>query len=154
MKIVYLLENTSLCGGVKVVFEHARMLSEHGFSVSIFAKGEPPPWHDIRDMEFFSVQKEFADVADSLRSFDLVIATFYPQVLDLYHASLKLIHFSQGYEADYPFWKEKRNDIEKAYRLPVPKLTISRKVAEVVQARFSQSPCFIYPRALMSDPSP
>ena len=143
MKIVYLLENTSLCGGVKVVFEHAQMLSEHGFSVSIFAKGEPPAWHDIRNMEFFSVQTEFADFADSLRSFDLVIATFYQQVLDLCHASLKLIHFSQGYEADCPCWKEKRDDIEKAYRLPVPKLTISRKVAEVVQARFSQHPCYI-----------
>ncbi|MBS1127582.1 MAG: hypothetical protein H6Q93_1571, partial [Nitrospirae bacterium] len=34
MKIAYLLENTSLCGGVKVVCEHAQMLSEHGFSVT------------------------------------------------------------------------------------------------------------------------
>ena len=143
MKIAYLLENTSLCGGVKVVFEHAQMLSEHGFSVTIFAKGEPPLWYDLRNLKFLSVWRDFADVADALHSFDLVIATFYQQVLELKHASLKLIHFSQGYEADYPFWKEKKNDIEKAYRLPVPKLTISRNVAKVVQERFSQSPCYV-----------
>ncbi len=143
MKIAYLLENTSLCGGTKVVFEHARMLSDHGFSVTIFAKDKSPQWHDIRNIEFYSLRKEFADVADSLRNFDLVIATFYQQVLDLYDASLKLIHFSQGYEADYPFWIDKRNNIEKAYRLPVPKLTISKSVAEVVHNKFSQSPCYI-----------
>ena len=113
MKIAYLLENTSLCGGVKVVFEHAQMLSEHGFSVTIFAKGEPPLWYDLRNLKFLSVWRDFADVADALHSFDLVIATFYQQVLELKHASLKLIHFSQGYEADYPFWKEKKNSLTK-----------------------------------------
>ena len=73
----------------------------------------------------------------------LSLRLFIQQVLDLYDASLKLIHFSQGYEADYPFWIDKRDDIEKAYRLPVPKLTISKSVAEVVQNKFSQSPCYI-----------
>lgn len=143
MKIAYLLENTSLCGGVKVVFEHAQMLSDHGFPVAIFAKGAAPSWHDLGNIQFFPVQREFADISDSLRGFELVIATFYEQVRDLYHASLNLIHFSQGYEADCPIWKEKKSDIENTYRLAVPKLTISRKVAEVVQTKFSQSPCYI-----------
>lgn len=148
MKIAYLLENTSPpCSEVKVVFEHARILTEHGFSVTIFAKGGPPLWYDIRNIDFFSVEGAFADVAGSLLGFDLVIATYYQQVLDLYRASLKLIHFSQGYEAAYSFLKEKRADIEKAYRLPVPKLTISKNIAELVQARFLQSVCYI-PRGI------
>ncbi|MBI5640423.1 MAG: methyltransferase domain-containing protein [Nitrospirae bacterium] len=143
MKIAYLLDDTSLCGGVKVVFEHARMLSRNGFRTTIISKGDRPQWAEMGDADFRKIEGEFADRPESLSGFDLVIATFYRQVLELYESPIPLVHFSQGYEADCPFWKEMREEIERAYRLPVPRLTVSRVVAAVMENKFSQTAVYI-----------
>lgn len=143
MKIAYLLDDTSLCGGVKVTIEHARMLAERGFSVTIISKGEQPAWTSLGNAIFLSLKEEFSKAEALLGSFDLVIATFYRQVLELHNTTVKLAHFSQGYEADYPFWKEKKEDIERAYRLPVPKITISKRAQTVIKENFCQTAYYV-----------
>jgi glycosyltransferase involved in cell wall biosynthesis/2-polyprenyl-3-methyl-5-hydroxy-6-metoxy-1,4-benzoquinol methylase len=144
MKIAYLLEDKSLCGGVKVVLQHAVLLAKEGFSVTIISRTSSPEWFDTGDVVLLTIDnREFSEVVDLLAAFDLVIATHYPQVLKLYGTPVRLAHFSQGYEADYPFWQGKRSDIEKAYRLPVPKVTISRRVAAIIENVFFQVPHYV-----------
>lgn len=143
MKIAYLLEDTSLCGGVKVVFEHARLLAERGFAVTVISKGERPGYYDLGKSDFFHLTGDFKSIADRLGHFDVVVATSPDQVLDLFHYAVNLVHFSQAYEADYPFWAPQKEDIERAYRLQVPKMTISKKVVSTIEERFSRKAFYI-----------
>lgn len=139
MKIAYLLEDTSLCGGVKVVFEHARLLAERGLSVTIFSRGKQSPYFHSGNAEFVSVEKPFADIATSLLRFDIVIATYPGQAVELYRFPINLVLFSQAYEAFYPYWKPMEEEIEKGYRLSIPKMTISKGVASFIKEHFGQS---------------
>ncbi len=138
LKIAYLLEDTSLCGGVKVVFEHARLLTEQGFSVTIISKGHMPSYYHTGDATFLHIDDSFEKAADLLKRFSLVVATFFPQVIELHHLPINLVHFSQGYEADYPHWSGQAKEVNRAYSLPVPKITIAKRVASVVRERFAQ----------------
>jgi glycosyltransferase involved in cell wall biosynthesis/2-polyprenyl-3-methyl-5-hydroxy-6-metoxy-1,4-benzoquinol methylase len=143
LRIAYLLDDTSLCGGVKVVFDHAKLLSGEGFAVTVITKGGRPEWYDLSGTEFLKIEKNFSDISKYLSSFSLIIATSYSHVLELYDSSVNLAHFSQGYEADYPYWKMQESDIRKAYQLPVQKMTISRRVASIIREHFFQSAYYI-----------
>jgi len=143
LKIAYLLEDTSLCGGVKIVFEHARLLSEKGFSVTIVTKGNLPDYCELGNVEFVHIDKTFEKVAELLYRFDIVIATSFTQVLELCHFPINLAHFSQGFEADHPYWEPQRKEIKKAYHLPIPKITISKRVSSLVKERFLQIPYYM-----------
>jgi glycosyltransferase involved in cell wall biosynthesis/SAM-dependent methyltransferase len=142
-RIAYLLEDTSLCGGVKIVFEHARLLSEKGFSVTIVTKGNHPDYYELGNVKFIHIDETFSKVAPLLSRFDIVIATSFTQVLELFRLPINLAHFSQGFEADYPYWEKQREEIKKAYHLPVPKITISKRVSSIVKELFLQTPHYI-----------
>jgi glycosyltransferase involved in cell wall biosynthesis len=129
MKIAYLLDSTSLWGGVKVVFSQARSLLERGHSVNIISQDEYPPWVD----DFVPYRRHDPLDRDVLREFDWVIATYptlvvglssYPDIFE------KTVHLVQGYEGDCPEGKPFMRLIEDCYSLPVPKLTVSRRLAE------------------------
>lgn len=148
IKIAYLLEDTSLCGGVKIVFEHALMLSESGFLVTIVTRGEKPDYFELGNVELIRIHNTFAESSEILARFDIVIATFFPQLIELFPLQLNLVHFSQGFEADCPFWAEKIEDIKKAYSLPVPKITISKRVESVLRKSFSHTEYYYIPQGV------
>ncbi len=135
MKIAYLLENTSLCGGVKVVFLQARELSKRGHSVEIISHDEYPAWVD----DLVPYRRHDPLDRSVLREFDCIIATFpklimslssYPDILK------KTLHLVQGYEGDYLEGKPFIGLIEACYSLPIPKLTISLRLAERLEKMF------------------
>lgn len=143
LKIAYLLEDTSLCGGVKIVFDHARMLAGMGMPVTIITRGTRPDYFELGQAEFVQIHQTFREAASLLLRFDIVIATYFQQVLDLHSLPVNLVHFSQGYEPDCPFWAEKAEEVKKAYELPVPKITVSKRVASLVREVFSQDVQFV-----------
>ncbi len=143
MKIAYLLEDTSLCGGVKVVFDHARLLAEKGHELTIVTKTGQPDYFPLGKATFLQISGEFGSSLSFLSSRDMTIATSYAQVLMLYPRLDNLVHFSQGYEGDCWYWSHDKDNIEKTYRLPVPKLTISKRVVSILRERFSQGSFYI-----------
>jgi glycosyltransferase involved in cell wall biosynthesis len=129
MKIAYLLESTSLWGGVKVVFSQARSLLKRGHSVEIISHDEYPTWVD----DFVPYRRHDPLDPDVLRQFDCVIATFPKQVLGLFSYPdilEKSLHLVQGYEGDSLEGKPFIRLIEDCYSLPIPKLTVSKRLAE------------------------
>lgn len=129
MKIAYLLESTSLCGGVKVVFSQAKELLKRGHSVEIISHDAYPDWVE----DFVPYRRHDPLDRDVLRQFDCVIATFPKLIMGLSSypdISKKLLHLVQGYEGDYLEGKGFMSLIEDCYSLPIPKLTISRRLAD------------------------
>ena len=76
VRINYLLEDTALFGGVKVVLHHAELLRRMGHRVTVVSRGQRPTWYptgdDFRTVPEFSV--EFVPEAD------LHVATFWTTV--------------------------------------------------------------------------
>ncbi|MGE0086282.1 MAG: glycosyltransferase family 4 protein [Desulfococcaceae bacterium] len=129
MNIVYLLESTVLCGGVKVVFRQAEALLKKGHRVLIVSPEPYPQW--FKGNVLFE-QKELFHIP-LLRDFDHIIATTPLQVLYLYdnpQLRSKIYHLVQGYEGDYAEAVSSLPVIQKAYSLPVPKMTVSENLAE------------------------
>ncbi|SFK79340.1 Glycosyltransferase involved in cell wall bisynthesis [Nitrosomonas aestuarii] len=138
MNICFLLESTELSGGVRVVFDQAYLLMQRGHKVTIRARFGNHHWyHHTIDINYIDnlAQPFFADTVP-----DVVIATFWTTA----QAALQLhcprvFHFCQGYEGDFPEYASLREQIEQAYRLPIPKLTVGDWLTTRLQQIYGNS---------------
>lgn len=144
MKICYLLESTELWGGVRTVFDEARALRKRGHAVSIRALFGDHRWypHKVSVDYVNDLSVPFRDQA-SLP--DIVVATFWTTV----QAALRLkrpltFHYCQGYEADSIEYASLKEEIDKTYRLPLPKLTTGEWLANRLREGFGHNAFNIY----------
>jgi glycosyltransferase involved in cell wall biosynthesis len=133
MRVAYLLESGEFFGGVKVMIMQAEALARRGHRVTIVCPRRPPDWHT-----FDGVTLEHAEFGDSraLREADVRVATFFRTVRPALEGALgPVFHLCQGYEGGISFYRSQWPEIEKIYRLPTRKLTISRVLAERLESR-------------------
>ncbi len=138
MNICYLLESTELCGGVRVVFDQARALQNKGHNVAIRAARGDHSWYP------YHLSVEYAadlTMTSRHRNSDpgVVVATFWTTV----EAALKIktaatFHLCQGYEGDLLEYAYLRQDIERAYRASIPKLTIGEWLSKRLREIFGR----------------
>jgi glycosyltransferase involved in cell wall biosynthesis len=145
VKIVYVVESLELSGGVKVIVEHAEELQRRGHDVSIAARRLAGEWMPV-GVPVVSVQ-EFT--AETLPDADVHVATWFETVVPTVRAgrARRVVHFSQGYEAIYPYIAHRRDEIDAAYAQPVPKLLISAHLGPLFSGRFP-GPFFVLPQAI------
>jgi glycosyltransferase involved in cell wall biosynthesis len=150
MRIAYLLESATLCGGVKVVLRQAESLTKRGHQVKVICNEDYPAWFE-GDI-YYERANPFA--GKSLRSFDWIIATTPTLIHSLYRDSglrKKLVHLIQGYEGDIPECGPFKEIIESTYAFPVPKITISDRLMEEISRRFPGSRVFSVGQGLERD---
>jgi hypothetical protein len=122
LRIVYLAEDTELTGGMRVLLAQADALIARGHRVRVVTKGLPITWRPTR--------AEFVYV-DNLLDYDasgddFVVGTFWitvPVAFEL--AGKRAVHLCQGYEGAFSAYADIKEQIDAAYRLPIPKLTVS-----------------------------
>jgi glycosyltransferase involved in cell wall biosynthesis len=133
LAITYLLEDTGLFGGVKVVIHQANMLASRGHAVSVVSKGDRPDWYPL--------VAEFRRVADfepaSLPPADVTVATFWTTIRAA-AAFGRAVHFCQGFEAALDHNQADHEAIVAAYQTPIPCLAVSSSLAELVRQRFGR----------------
>lgn len=143
MRITYILPYPELNGGNKVIFQHARMLQELGHELTILAEGSKPDWIRI-DAGYVNIGID----TPRLPSQDLVIATYWTTIERSRQLGLgPLVHFCQGYEGGLVHNAPFLPLIEAAYSLPLPTLTVSPHLAELVRTRFGRK-AFVVPPPL------
>jgi glycosyltransferase involved in cell wall biosynthesis len=131
LRIAYLLEDTGLAGGIRVAVAQADALVARGHEATVITKGEPLTWrHSHARWEFVS-SFEKIDVT----RFDFVIGTFW-RTLPFVHeiAGRRGIHLCQGYEGSFTAYAHLKSQIDDAYRLPLPKITVSPHLVQVCRA--------------------
>jgi glycosyltransferase involved in cell wall biosynthesis len=145
MKIVYVVESLELSGGVKVIIEHAEGLAARGHDVSIVTRNARHTWITIR----VPVTEVRQFDASTIPPADVHVATWFPTVVPTVRARLapKVFHFSQGWEAIYPNTAHRRDEIDEAYRQPVPKLLISAHLQSLFEGRYP-GPYHVLPQAI------
>ena len=97
-KIVYLLEDTALYGGVKVVLEQANLLAARGWDVTVVSPGERPAWLEM----VAKFERSDGLEPEHIPPADLLVATFWTTLAKARAARERsggeILHFCQGFE--------------------------------------------------------
>src|SRR5437763_1016065 len=128
LRIIYFLEDTEIAGGIRVALAHADALIERGHEVTLATKGTAMTWRASR-ARWIHVD-DWNDV--DLAPYDFVVGTFWKTLFDTYRlAGDRAIHLCQGYEGSFTAYAAMKARIDDAYRLPMPKITVSPHLVEV-----------------------
>ena len=144
LRIVYLLEDTPLFGGVKVVLQQANLLARRGHHVTVVSPGEAPSW--------FPLEAEFRrtpglDPKDIPQA-DVVVASYWTTIHRALAAdSGEVVHYCQGFEGIYTHNEDEHSAIEEAYRTEIPALVVSPHLGELLRQRFGR-PSQVVPQPL------
>jgi glycosyltransferase involved in cell wall biosynthesis len=131
LKIAYLFEDTELAGGNRVVFAHGDALTDRGHEVTLVTKGTPLTWRSSHARWLHVGALEDLDP----RPFDFIVGTFWTTLAAAYRLGGKrAVHFCQGYEGSFTAYQDQRASIEEAYRLPLPKITVSPHLVPICEA--------------------
>ena len=128
LRIAYLMEDTALSGGTRVQLAQADALIDRGHRVRIVTKGLPLTWRASRAEWVYLDDFNTYDA----RNDDFVIATFWTTLPAAWAiAPSKALHLCQGYEGAFTAYQPIRGEIDAAYRLPIPKLVVTRSLIPV-----------------------
>ena len=134
MKIVYLLESTAtLWGGVKIALAGANLMTARGHEMIVLSLTQPPDWIE-QDYEH-RVVPSFQP--DQIPDADLVVAFEWQSVPVVASCENAIpVHFVQGFEGcmrqNLSVWQT----IDQVYRIPVPRIAISKHLTEMLSDRF------------------
>jgi len=139
MNISYLLEDTDQSGGVRVQLAQADALIARGHCVRMVTKGLPLTWRSSRaEWVYVDDFREYDASSD-----DFVIGTFWVTVPFAYElAGERAVHLCQGYEGAFSAYESIRDQIDAAYRLPIPKLVVSKPLIALCE-RFTSDVHYI-----------
>jgi glycosyltransferase involved in cell wall biosynthesis len=138
MKIAYLLEDTDLAGGIRVCVAHGDVLTDRGHDVTLITRGSTLTWRRSRAKWRHVAEWEEVDAV----SFDFIVGTFWRTLSHAYAlAPDRAIHFCQGYEGSFTAYQSLKSEIDAAYRLPIPKITVSPHLVPICREFFDDATC-------------
>jgi len=144
LSVVYLLEDTALLGGVKIVLHQAELMARRGHRVTVVSKGERPGWFPLRAgfLQVPALEPQHFPAAD------VTVATFWTTIRAAAAVtSGTAAHYCQGFEASYTHNTQEHGEILEAYRTPIPCLALSPHLGALVAERFGR-PARVVPPAL------
>jgi glycosyltransferase involved in cell wall biosynthesis len=174
MRITFILPEVNLSGGVRVVAVYAERLVRRGHQVLVVAAGRKPrglrdrvrdlvkegkwPFGQKRDPGYFDglpvelrLLPHPGPVTDAdLPEADVVVATWWKTavwVAGLSPSRGRKAHFMQHYES----WGGTPEQVDAAYRLPIPKIVLTEWLAGIVRERFGQEPLALVPNSVDTD---
>jgi glycosyltransferase involved in cell wall biosynthesis len=136
MKIAYLLADTDIAGGTRVAAAHADALTERGIEATLITTGGPLTWR--RTHAKWMHVPSFDQVDGS--AFDFIVGTFWT-TLAAAHAlgGSRAVHFCQGYEGSFTAYRHLKAQIDAAYSLPLPKITVSPHLVPICRAFYDDA---------------
>ena len=144
MKIAYLLEDTPMFGGVKVVLQQANLLAARGHDVSVVTPGKAPDWFPLKARLVQAPGLDPKDIPEA----DVTVATYWTTIpRAVAGASGEVAHYCQGFEGIYTHNQDEHGAIEQAYSHHVPAMAVSSHLAELLARRFGR-PARVVPQPL------
>jgi glycosyltransferase involved in cell wall biosynthesis len=136
LRIAYLIEDTQIAGGIRVAAAHADVLTALGHAVTLVTKGGPMKWR--------ATHAKLAHVPafSAIRpgDFDFVVGTFWTTLADAMQiAGKRAVHLCQGYEGSFTGYQHLKAEIDAAYALPIPKITVSPHLVPICRRFFDDA---------------
>lgn len=139
--VVYAMTHVSVCGGVKVIFEHANHLHRLGVRVTIVAHYPKPDWFPI---EADYTQVPFGmELAKGIPLCDVIVATYWDHIQACIETGIApVVYFEQGdahlFDAD-AMPGERRQFVQTQLALPERLITVSARAARSLQNLYGRS---------------
>jgi glycosyltransferase involved in cell wall biosynthesis len=144
LRVLYLLEDTRLWGGVKTVLRQADLLARRGHDVTILSLGSPPDWIKLRSKLIHVPDLE----PSRFPTADVTVATHWTTLEPASAgASGEIAHYCQGFEGLFSHNRERRKDIESAYSRALPAMVVSLYLRHLLAERFG-TPSRLVPQPL------
>jgi len=136
MKIAYLLAGTEIAGGTRVAVAHADALTDRGHEVTLVTTAGPLTWRRSPARWLHVASFDELDAAQ----FDFVVGTFWTTLAGAHRiAGRRAVHFCQGYEGSFTGYRPLKPQIDAAYSLPLPKITVSPHLVPVCRAFYDDA---------------
>lgn len=143
LRVVYLLEDTPLFGGVKVVLRQADLLADRGHRVTVVSPGPPPDWHRLR-AGFLRTE---GLGPGEIPAADVVVASYWTTIEPALASGAPVVHYCQGLEQILTHNRDLHAEIRRVYALPVPAIAVSPHLAEAVRDEYRR-PARLVPQPL------
>lgn len=137
--VAFILEASSLSGGVRVIFEYATRLKKRGHSVHIWSLGQAPGWFDLGDVhwaQFPNYDAMLGFMKQDGKGFNKV-ATWWrtAKLLNEDKGSLEkgeAFYLTQDLEVSYYYRVFEKQAVAETYEYPMRKFTPNQWVASVL----------------------
>lgn len=149
LHIVYLLSNTSVCGGVKIILEHAHYLTKQGIKVTLLSHYIRPDWFPF-EANYQTIPFDH-DLVESIPPCDIIVATYWDHIqaaIDTHIAPV--VYFEQGDEQlfDRPSDNPVVNNFaDVQLSLPQFVMTVSHQAADAID-EFYHRKSHVIPNAI------
>ena len=97
LKITYVMTWTGVCGGTKIILEHANKLVAMGHDVTLISHDIKPEWFNLDNkVEFIRVPWEKV-LCESIPKCDLIVATYWREIYECVEQKIApVVYFEQG----------------------------------------------------------
>ncbi|WP_010676909.1 glycosyltransferase family 4 protein [Bacillus timonensis] len=138
--VVYVMNHVGVCGGTKIIFEHANGLTELGVTVTILSHFAKPDWFPIKaNYVFVPFQIE---ITRFIPQCDLIIATYWEHIGACVEMGVApVIYFEQG---DFHLFDwdildgEKKDIIYSNFQLPYKIMAVSSQISKLIKKNFNR----------------
>lgn len=140
MKITYVTYDTELWGGICVVFQHLELLAEAGHEVFLTTPTDKPNWYPLK-VPLHKIERLEPSLIPSA---DIIVATSWMTVMPAVESKKGIaVHLCQGYEGNNKEYLYIKDEIDKEYSRPIPKLVVSPHMERFLKDRFNVETYYI-----------
>ena len=97
LHITYVMTWTGVCGGSKIILEHANKLTSRGHKITLISHDKKPIWFPLDErIEFIEVPWENV-LCESIPKCDLIVVTYWREIYEAIEQQIApVIYFEQG----------------------------------------------------------
>ena len=109
LNITYVMTWTGICGGSKIILEHANRLTDIGHKIRLISHDEKPTWFNLNEnVEFIQVPWDKVLCQAIHHDTDVIVATYWREIYECVEQKIApVIYFEQG---DYHLFDLKKLD--------------------------------------------
>lgn len=144
--VVYVLNHVGICGGVKVILEHANRLVDLGVEVTLVCHYPKPNWYQLK-ANYIMVESG-KDLAEGIPDCDVIVATYWDHIQACIETNkAPVVYFEQG---DFHLFdvesipKNLFSFIKRQFELPKFIITVSNNAAKAINKTYSRKADIIY----------
>lgn len=154
LHITYVMTWTGICGGTKIILEHANRLISRGHKITLISHDQKPIWFPIsQQIEFIQVPWNQI-LCEQIPKCDLIITTYWREIYEAIEQRIApVIYFEQG---DYHLFEPEKLDerLEKFIKNQLETVnfvyTVSNYAKEKIYERFNKE-SIVIPNAVNNE---
>ena len=98
LNITYVMTWTGVCGGSKIILEHANRLADRGHKITLISHDNKPVWFNLNEkVEFIQVSWKNILCESIPKDTDIIVATYWREIYECVEQKIApVIYFEQG----------------------------------------------------------